>query len=191
MSVAGMNIPGVHRIHMGVAEAGKLLALKGRHKDALVKYREALQLAHGAGAPQIIARHYLHCVLESLEHLGDYARVAELAGAAADEAANPTPTPFQRRDRAHLLERRGINLALAGNTVAARAALAEALALDDGLMLSRMVLDWLARGLSVDAQRLAQAQRRHGYWMVRADTVNAALAAQSSLAGHKREMADG
>lgn len=188
-----MTVPAAHRIHMGIAEAGKLLALKGRHQEALVKYRDALRLAHGARAPQIFARHYLHCVLESLEHLGDHARVAELAGAAAEEAACPQPTPFQRRDRAHLLERRGINLALAGDAAAAQVVLAAALAQDDSLGLSRAVLEWLARGLSIDAHRLAQAQRRHGYWVVRADAVNSQLASEAAgpPTGPIREMAHG
>lgn len=188
-----MTVQAAHRIHMGLAEAGKLLALKGRHRDALAKYRDALRLAHGARAPQIFARHYLHCVLESLEHLGDHARVAELAGAAAAEAACPDPTPFQRRDRAQLLERRGINLALAGDTAAAQAVLAAALAQDNGLALARAVLEWLARGLAIDAHRLAPAQRRHGYWVVRADAVNRQLAHEAAgpLAGPIREMADG
>ena len=171
-----MNVDGVHRLHMGVAEAGKLLAMKGRHKEALAKYREALQLAHGARAPQLFARHYLHCVLESLEHLGDHVRVAELAGAAADNAANPDPTPFQKRDRAHLLERQGVNLARAGDVPGARTVLAAALELDVNLPLARALLDWTARGLAINPARLAEAQRKHGYWVVRPDTVDAARA---------------
>ena len=177
-----MKIDGVHRLHMGVAEAGKLLALKGRHQEALAKYREALQLAHGARAPQLFARHYLHCVLESLEHLGDHTRVAELAGAAADNAANPDPTPFQKRDRAHLLERQGVNLARAGDVPRARTVLAAALELDAGLPLARALLDWTARGLAINPARLAEAQRKHGYWVVRPDTVDAARALERPFA---------
>lgn len=176
-----MMIDGRHRLHLGVAEAGKLLALKGRHHDALAKYREALQLAHGARAPQLFARHYLHCVLESLEHLGEHAHAAALAGAAADSAANPDPTPFQKRDRAHLLERQGVNLAKAGDVPAARMALTAALELDSGLPLARALLDWTARGLAITAGRLAEAQRKHGYWVVRPDTVEAARAMASPL----------
>lgn len=177
-----MKVDGLHRLHMGVAEAGKLLALKGDHRQALVKYREALRLAHGARAPQLFARHYLHCVLESLEHLGEHAHAAELAGAAADSAANPEPTPFQKRDRAHLLERQGINLAKAGDVPGARAALTAALDLDAALPLAQAVLDWTARGLAITAGRLAEAQRKHGYWVVRPDTVDAARVMESPLA---------
>ena len=176
-----MMIDGIHRMHMGGAEAGKLLALRGRHRDALAKYREALQLAHGARAPQLFARHYLHCVLESLEHLGDHQRAADLAGTAAENSANPDPTPFQKRDRAHLLERQGVNLARAGDVAGARTVLAAALELDAGLPLARALIDWTARGLAINPARLAQAQRKHGYWVVRADTVDAARVMASPL----------
>ena len=162
-----------HRLHLSAAEAGKVLALKGRHQEALVQYREALRLAFSARAPQVFARHYLHCVLESLEHLGDHQHAAELAGAAADASASPEPTPFQKRDRANLLERRGVNLVKAGDIAGARAALTAALELDDALKLTRSLLEWTARGLSINAARLADAQRKHGYWVVRADSMDA------------------
>lgn len=165
-----------HRLHAGIAEIGKLLALKGRHGEALAKYREALRLAHSLRAPQIFPRHYLHCVLESLELSGAHGQAAALAGEAASAAANPAPSDFQRRDRAHLLERQGVNLLKAGDTAAARTTLAEAIALDADLPLARALLDWTARGLSVSPARLADAQRLHRYFSVRADAVDAALA---------------
>ena len=176
-----MNGPAAHQFHAGIAEAGKLLALKGQHRQALEHYREALRLAHSARAPQVFARHYLHCVLESLERLGDHAQAAQLAGAAADAAANPDPTPFQLRDRAHLLERQGVNLLRMGDVPAARIALAAALALDPGLRLTRDLLSWTARGLSVSPARLAEAQARTGYWVVRPGTVDAARAIREPL----------
>ncbi len=167
-----MTAPDPHRLHAGVAESGKLLALKGQHKHALSRYREALRLAHSARAPQIFARHYLHCVLESLEHMGAHVEAAALAGEAASATANPDPTPFQRRDRAHLLERCGVNLMKAGDVRAARDVLGEALTLDAALPLSRQLLDWTARGLAVSGDRIAGAQRRHKYFSVRAGAVH-------------------
>lgn len=59
-----MSAPNVHQLHAGVAEGGKLLALKGQHREALVCYREALRMARSVNAPQVFARHYLHCVLD-------------------------------------------------------------------------------------------------------------------------------
>ncbi|WP_339913748.1 hypothetical protein [uncultured Brevundimonas sp.] len=165
--------PNRHRMHMAVAEAGKRLALKGRHDEALMKYREALRLAYAAAAPQVFPRHYLHCVIESLEHSGAYAQAAALAGEAASAAADADASTFHRRDRAHLLERQGVNQLKAGDTAAARAALTAALALDPELSLARAVMDWTARGLSVSPTRLTEAQRHHRYFIVRADIVDA------------------
>lgn len=175
--------PDVHRLHAGVAEAGKLLALKGRHDQALAKYREALRLAHGVAAPQIFARHYLHCVLESLEHMGAHDQAAILAGEAAsaaiEELGEAEPSAFQRRDRAFLLERQGVNRLKAGDVAGARLCLAAAVEQDQALPLSRLLLAWTERGLGVTAARLAEAQRAHGYWTVRADTVDRARACES------------
>ncbi len=168
--------PSPHRLHASVAEAGKLLALKGRHGEALAKYREALRLAHALRAPQIFPRHYLHCVLESLELSGAYGQAAALAGEAASAAANPNPSEFQRRDRAHLLERQGVNQLRTGDTASARATLAQAVDLDANLPLAAALLGWTARGLSVSAARLAEAQRQHRYFSVRAESVDTALA---------------
>lgn len=165
-----------HRIHVGVAEGGKVLALKGRHADALVRYREALRLACSARAPQVFPRHYLHCVLESLEHLGEHRQAAELAAEAARAADLPDPSGFQRRDRACLLERQGVNELKAGDVAAARRTLAQALDLDAALTLSARLLAWTERGLSVSPARLAEAQRAHGYFTVRADCVDPARA---------------
>jgi tetratricopeptide (TPR) repeat protein len=166
----------VHRLHAGVAEGGKLLALKGRHAEALARYREALRLAQSLRAPQIFALHYLHCVIESLEHMGSHAQAAALAGEAAAAAEQGRDSPFLRRDRAHLLERRGVNELKGGDVAAARRTLAAALELDPGLTLSARLLQWTARGLSVSPARLAEAQRAHGYFTVRADSVDAARA---------------
>lgn len=166
----------VHAMHAGVAEAGKLLAVQGRHAQALERYREALRMAQAARAPQIFALHYLHCILESLEHMGAYAQAVALAAEAAQAAAALKPSEFQRRDRAHLLERQGVNQLKAGNLSAARTTLKSALAIDDALPCARALLDWTARGLSVSPARLAEVQRKHGYFSVRADAIDPARA---------------
>ena len=163
-----------HRLHLGVAEAGKLLPIKGRHKEALHRYREALRLAHSAKAPELFGRHYLQCVLESLEHLADHASVRDLAGRAADAAAEAGDTPFHRRDRAALLERVGIAQLKAGERADAQATFSQVVALagEEGQPLSALLLDWMKRGFEISPGRLAEAQRSHAYWAVRADTVD-------------------
>ncbi|TFI59037.1 peptidylprolyl isomerase [Sphingomonas parva] len=170
--------PDRHRLHMGIAEAGKLLAVNGRHKEALNRYREALRLAHSAQAPQLFGRHYLQCVLESLEHLSDHVNVQDLAGRAADAAAEAGDTPFHRRDRASLLERVGVAQLKAGLRAEAEATLQQVIELagPEGQPLSALLLDWMKRGFEISPGRLAEAQRRHAYWAVRPDTVDATRA---------------
>ena len=170
--------PDRHRLHLGVAEAGKLLAMKGRHKEALNRYREALRLAHSARAPQLFGRHYLQCVLESLEHLADHEGVRELAGRAAAAAETAGDTPFHRRDRAALLERVGVAQLKAGEKDAAEATFGEVIVLVGAKAqpLSALLLDWMKRGFEISPGRLAEAQRSHAYWTVRPDTVDPARA---------------
>ncbi|GAA0743296.1 hypothetical protein GCM10009075_25890 [Sphingomonas trueperi] len=171
---------GAHQVHIGIAEAGKMLAIKGRHKEALERYREALRLAQSAQAPDVFGRHYLQCVLESLEKLGDFVRVVDLATQAAD-AVGQRDTPFHRRDRASLLERAAVARLRLDERDAARDGFAEALALAgrEGQPLSAMLLDWINRGLQITPVRIAEAQRKHGYWAVRAETVDPVRASRA------------
>lgn len=169
--------PSIHQLHAGIAESGKLLALQGRHQAALERYREALRMAQSAGAPQIFARHYLHCVLESLEHLGAHEQAAALAAEAAKTAWTEHPSAFQRRDRAQLLERQGMNLLKGGQREPAVGVLEQALEADPALELTRAVLGWLHRGYTLNSQRLTQAQKQHHYFTVRPDSVDARRAA--------------
>jgi len=176
-----------HRLHAGIAEAGKLDALRGRHQQALARYREALRLARASQAPQVFGRHYLHCVLESLEHLSQHASVAEMAMAAAAATAEAGDTPFHRRDRAMLLERAAVAQLKAGDRALAAQTLATVLELTGAAAqpLAATLLGWLERGLAVDAVRLAEAQRRHRYWVVRADTVDRSRAIDAPLLGRE------
>lgn len=172
-----MSRQNVHAMHMGIAEGGKLLALKGRHKEALARYRQALKLAQACNAPQVFPRHYLHCVLDSLELMGSWEDAARIATEAARAAGHVDDQgDFQQRDRAFLLERAGLNRLKSGDVDSGRTQLQEALALDASLLLTQQILQWLARRYTLDAKRIMQAQRKHNYFTVRADTVDAARA---------------
>lgn len=181
-----MNAPASdrHRLHLGIAEAGKLLAIKGRHKEALQRYREALRLAHSAGAPQLFGRHYLQCVLESLEHLADHVGLRDLAGQAAAAAEHAGDSPFHRRDRAALLERVGVAELKSGDRAAAERTFKQVVELagPQGQPLSAQLLEWMKRGFDVGASRLADAQRSHAYWTVRPDTVDPTRAVDMPIA---------
>ena len=163
-----------HRLHIGIAEQGKLLALRGRHAEALTHYREALRMAQVRGAPQVMSRHYLHCVLESLEHMGAFDAIIALCDEALSRLPDAAQGEFQRRDRAHLLERRAVAELKAGQP-GARAGLERAIAAagPGALPLSEQLLAWLVRGYALNAARIVEAQRRHGYFVVREGQVDA------------------
>ncbi len=166
-------------LHVGYAENGKLLALAGKHADALRHYREALRLAVATDAPPVFARHYTQCVLESLEHTGAWDEILKYCDHAEGHyAVHPPTTELTQRDLAHTRERRGIVLLKAGRDAEAQAVLAAAIrdAIPGDLPLARAVLVWLRGRYHVDARRLLQEQHRHSWFIVRADAVEPARA---------------
>lgn len=165
--------------HLGIAEAGKIAALAGDHVQALRHYREALHRVQAEAAPEVFFRHYTQCVLESLERTGAFDEIVEYCeGADAHYRSFPHLTGFQRRDHGALLERLGAVQVKAGRPEDALRTLTRALetAGDPALPLARDLLDWLRRGLHVDARRLTALQDRHHYFSVRPDQVDPSIA---------------
>src|SRR5215212_4391682 len=96
------------KLHMGIAEQGKVHALLGQHALALVYYRHAIHMAVQVQDPEIFFRHYLECVMESLEQMGSYTEVLAYCAKAIDfYTQNPPPNPLAQRDLAHIYERQG------------------------------------------------------------------------------------
>lgn len=165
------------RLHMGIAEQGKLYALAGDHARALHYYRTAMRIAVEAGDPEVFFRHYLDCVMESLEHMGAYTEVlAYCDRAIALYAERPPPNPLAVLDLATIHLRRGVVLVKAGERDEARAALRRALEVARGggatLPLAQTLLRWLDAGFQVDARRVLGEQQRAQYFTVRRDAVD-------------------
>lgn len=166
----------LERLHLGIAEQGKLHALAGDQKRALAHYREAMRLAVESGASEVFFRHYLECTLESLERMECFAEVLEYCDRALRHyAENPPANPLARLDLATVHQRRGAVLLKAGRPADARPALEAALELvrdaPEALPLARTLLRWLAGGLHVDARRVFAEQQRCGYFAVRSGNV--------------------
>ncbi len=160
--------------HLGFAERGKLHALAGDHREALIHYRAAMGLAVEQGAPEVFFRHYMECSLESLELSGSLREVLEYCERAlAHYDARPPEHELARRDLAHVHLRRGVCLLKLGEREAARTSLSAALACGGGaLPLASALLQWLRAGWHVDPARVLAEQRRHDYFTVRADQVD-------------------
>lgn len=179
------EMPKGHRLHLGIAEQGKLHALKGEHGMALTCYREAIRMAVSTGAPEVFFRHYMECTLESLERMGSYPEVIAYADRAIAHYAMITPNSEEQRaliraDLVSIHQRRGVALLKSGCVEESRAALEQALSLareaSISLPLSQTLLGWIARGFHVDPHRILMEQEARRYFSVRPDTVDRALA---------------
>lgn len=178
-------LPKGHRLHLGIAEQGKLFALKGDHGQALTCYREAIRMAVSTGSPEVFFRHYMECTLESLERMGAYPDVITYTDRAIAHHATLAPTSEEqkaliRADLVSIYQRRGVVLLKAGRVAEARVALEKALSLaregNIDLALAQTLLGWITRGFHVDAHRILLEQEARRYFSVRPDAVDPALA---------------
>lgn len=172
-------------LHMGIATRGKLYALEGNHARALQYYRIAIRLAVEAKEPEIFFRHYLDCVMESLEITGAYDEVLAYCDKAVElYADSPPPNQLATMDLASIHLRRGCVLLRRKEAQAARAAmkLAVETARSAGgrLGLAETISRWLDAGYTVDQARLLAEQRRGGYFSVQRDKVDPSRAIELS-----------
>lgn len=166
-----------HKLHIGLAEQGKLHALKNNHTEALRHYREAIRLAVSTNAPEIFFRHYSQCVLESLELTATYQDVIDYCEKAHQHYQNLEETnELIKKDWASALERLGVNYWKQGDPSLATHWLSLALATFNELPLTKELLQWLARGFSADKARIEALQKKHHYFVVRKELTNAEVA---------------
>ena len=173
-----MSDPNRHILHPSLAEYGKLCLLRGDGNEALRHFREALRLCVSAKAPEVFFRHYTQCVLEALEKAGNFAEVTGYCREAdAFYAQQQLDDAFHRKDHSAILERWGIALIHQDEREAAVATLqrATALAGPGVLPLAGELLGWLRRGYAISAERIAQLQHRHRYFVIREGSVDPAL----------------
>jgi tetratricopeptide (TPR) repeat protein len=177
MMATAANATGI-QLHVGIAEQGKLYTLAGQHALALLYYRHAIQMTVQAQDPEIFFRHYLECVMETLEQMGAYSEVLAYCDKAIDfYRQHPPPNPLAQRDLAHIYERQGAVLLKSGAKAQAAQAFEEALQLvkasGQTLPLIQTLLRWVKSGLHIDPHRVLAEQRRTQYFSVRSDTVDA------------------
>ncbi len=154
--------PAAHFAHLAIAEQGKVYALEGQHALALAYYREAIRLTVQSGEPEIVFRHYLECVLESLERMGAYQDVLNYCGKALDLFATAPDTPHTSLERAHVYQRQGAVQLKAGDRDGAGASLRKAVesaaSQRFSLALANTLLGWIERGLQVDPRRVSRSR---------------------------------
>lgn len=183
-----------HLLHLGIAEAGKIEALAGKHDKALEHYREAIKIAVSISAPEVFFRHYTQCVLESLELSGDYEEAIEYYRSADEHYKKlALEDTLHSRDHADQLEKLGVLLIKAGQIGEAKAELKRAIELagNERKELAETCLGWLEKGFKLDAMRLLNTQKKHKYFTVRRDQINKSIATPLSSIAKSKAMQAG
>lgn len=175
------------RLHAGIAEHGKLCALRRDHVGALMHYREAMAMAIRLQAPEIVVRHYLECALESLEQMGAYSELIEYCDRAiAHYREHPPQNRLAHADLATIHQRRGVVRLKQGDRGRAAESLSEACAVAEAagvtLPFADLLRRWIGSALTITPNRLAAEEVRHHYRSVRPETVTPSRAIP--LPGH-------
>lgn len=169
------------KLHLGIAEQGKLYALEGNHQMALMYYRHAMNMTVQAKDPEIFFRHYLECVIESLEQSESYDEVLAYCDKAIQHYAElqqqyGKADAFALRDLAHIHQRKGLVLLKTAQKQTAKQAFQQAVDImrqaKQKIPLAETLLRWLSSGLHIDEQRVIAEQQRTHYFSIREETVN-------------------
>ncbi|TVQ72235.1 MAG: tetratricopeptide repeat protein [Oceanospirillales bacterium] len=174
-----MTTENIHIMHLGLAEQGKIHALKNEHQEALKHYREAIKIAVSLKAPEVFFRHYTQCVVESLERKGNYDEAIQFYQAAHEHyTAQQVSSNLHNKDHADILQKLGCTLLKKGAKEEAKIAFNQAIntAGDSDISLSKELLGWLQRGYSINLTRIEQLQNKHNYFVVRQGQVNEKIA---------------
>ncbi len=175
------------QLHGGVAEYGKVCALRGDHVGALLHYRAAMSMAIVQQTPPVVIRHYMECALESLEQMGAYDEVLAYCDRAIEHYADhPPDSALAQFDLSTFHQRRGVVLLRRGARDEAAGAFDVACAIahqaEAELPLAETLLRWIRSRLTITAERLSAEQARWRYCAVRQETVRPARAVP--LPGH-------
>lgn len=168
-------------LHLQIAENGKILALKGDHKEALRHYKEALRMCQTVENSEVFLQHYSLCAMESLELMEAHQEIITFCDKSIDfltpKKADRTDEWF-RKNLASLWERKGIQYIYLDEKSEAIEALSTAIkeAANLPLPLSKDLLNWLQRGYTVTHKQVRDLQKRHHYFTVRKENVNAKIA---------------
>ncbi len=168
------------KIHQAIAEQGKLYALEGNHDLACRYYKHAMQMAVQSEENHSFLKHYLECLLESLELTANYGSVTSYCDQMIGHYLNHTADPEISRSAALLFQRKGVILLKMKQTDEAVKCLqrSQQIMEEEGknMPLAQNLLFMVASGLQLDNQRILAEQHRNGYFIVSKELVQADIA---------------
>lgn len=165
--------------HLCLAEAGKLAVTKSKYTEGLDYLRAALSLSVRLQAPVIFSRHYVDCIIDTLEQANEYEQALRILEQAIEERElHKNQTPIHQLDHAHNLLRCSILLFKLGLEDEATQALHEAKdsALDNSIPMLDKLVDWRNRGFSIQAHSILDIQKKTNYFLVRRDQLRLEIA---------------
>jgi tetratricopeptide (TPR) repeat protein len=166
------------KLHLGIAEKGKLYSLQGNYKEALRHYREAIRLVQNNKDNDLFFQHYSQCVMEALELSGAYDEVISYCEKFMDFLEEKEESEFVIRHKAHVLEKLAIQYILKGDKEEALPLLKQAQSLlKKGVQpLTDELLNWVQRNYQLSKKQIHEAQKKYNYFIVRKDKVRPELA---------------
>ncbi len=166
------------KLHMGVAEQGKIYAVEGNHKLALAYYQSAINMTVQAGDPELFFRLYLESALESMEHLGMHNEVLDYCNRALkiyEETPPAEDNNFAKLDFANIHQRKGIVLFKMDRKEEAKEFLKKAIDLikkENGKFpLAEKVMRWAQSCFHIDEKRILSEQKSSNYFTVKKESL--------------------
>lgn len=168
------------KIHVGIAEQGKIHALNGNYPEALRYYRKAIEMAVVGGDEAIYTRHYVWCMLEALELNGLYEPVLQYCNQVMMGIDKSISVDINVQDIVDVWQRKGVVLLKMGKEAEGLVCFKKALEYTSTINLecplAQALLFMASSGLVLDLRRIEAEQRRLGYFIVQEASVDSSIA---------------
>lgn len=183
-SSQSQSIKGHVKIHVGLAEQGKIHAVAEEYEKALTYYRKAIEmtLIGEDTTTTIYTRYYVLCLLEALELNGSYTSVLQYCQRVLSTIEEGTES-VEPEQVADVWQRNGVVLLKMGRREEGVASLKKAIEaaskVEAEMPLAQALLFMANSGLTLDLKRISAEQKRLGYFIsIRKDRIDLSIAIQ-------------
>lgn len=163
-----MKTPFNNKLHLGIAEKGKMLTLEGNFSLALHYFREAIRLCTESEGADVFFQHYSQCVMEVLERMNSHDEVLDYCDKVVHHLDVKANSDFSNKLLASTLERAGVQCLFLGDKDSARVYFDSAQKrIGKGrLPVTDRLLHWLNRGYAITRKQIVDLQDKNGYFVI-------------------------
>jgi tetratricopeptide (TPR) repeat protein len=166
-------------LHIRIAEKGKVYSLEGNYKEALRHYKEAIKMMQQTKDSEIFFQHYSQCVMEALELSEAYDQVISFCERYIDFLDEKDGDNILiKKHYATILEKQAIQYLHKEEKDISLELLKEVQQhVGKGKQpITDQLLNWFKRCFFVTKKQISALQKKHQYFIVRADVVNPKIA---------------